>query len=456
MFLPPEIESGNKEYKLKIVDKSVNRLEKLASQLKWRLQEGNGLAEYYIGVADNGNILGINDNEYIASLKNLNKIAKIINAKVIKKEKKIINENICYYVINITNDLFNYKSIRIIFIGPTNSGKSTIIGNLSKKMKDDGNGKSRKYVFNHKHEIYSGETSSISLNNLILKHKNKNLNINLIDTPGNTKYIKTMITAINKYLPDCIFLVLDPLEIDINKLRFYLEILNYYEYPFQIILSKKDKYDSLHKRYLVKNILEFNIGIKKISLIELDNLNNFGYHKLLNIIKNSYNRFNLINRNDIDIQICDVLNIPNFSKIYTGLTFKKININDNKILVSSDKKFNINFKSIYFLDKPIDSIDKGHLITFTINEINIDNKSDLIIVNSNIDQYEKINIKSVKQISSSQGICIYNNQYKVVKIKYKDNYKYELSTLDQTNFINLSNKIIIKINETIYFTTLII
>ena len=74
MFLPPEIESGNKEYKLKIIDKSVNRLEKLASQLKWRLQEGNGLAEYYIGVADNGNILGINDNEYIASLKNLNKI----------------------------------------------------------------------------------------------------------------------------------------------------------------------------------------------------------------------------------------------------------------------------------------------------------------------------------------------------------------------------------------------
>ena len=73
MFLPPEIESGNKEYKLKIIDKSVNRLEKLASQLKWRLQEGNGFAEYYIGVADNGNILGINDNEYIASLKNLNK-----------------------------------------------------------------------------------------------------------------------------------------------------------------------------------------------------------------------------------------------------------------------------------------------------------------------------------------------------------------------------------------------
>ena len=173
MSLPPEIESGNKEYKLKIIDKSINKLEKLASQLKWRLQEGNGLAEYYIGVADNGDILGISDNEYKDTLKNLNKIVKIINAKIIKKEKKIIKENINYYVINITDDLLNFKSVRIIFIGPTNSGKSTIIGNLSKKIKDDGKGKSRKYVFNHKHEIYSGETSSISLNNLILEHKKK-------------------------------------------------------------------------------------------------------------------------------------------------------------------------------------------------------------------------------------------------------------------------------------------
>ena len=454
MFLPPEIESGNKEYKLKIIDKSINRLEKLASQLKWRLQEGNGFAEYYIGVADNGDILGINKKDYLVSLNNLNKITKIVNARIIKKEKKFINENICYYVINITNDICNYKSMRIIFIGPTNSGKSTIIGNLSKKIKDDGNGKSRKYVFNHKHEIYSGETSSISLNNLILEYKKKKINVNLIDTPGNTKYIKTMISAINKYIPNTIFLVLDPLEVDISKLKFYLEILKYYQYPFQIILTKKDKFDSLHKNYLLKNISKF---CEKIPLIELNNLNNFGYSKLLNIIKKSSNNLNIINRNNINIQICDVLNIPNFPKIYTGLTFEKININDNKVLISSDKKYNINFKSIFFLDKPKDFIDKGHLITFTLdNEINIDNKSDLVIVNSNIDEYQKINIKSLKEISSGHGICIYNNQYKVIKIKNIDNNQYELSTLDKTKFINLSDKIIIKINENIYFTNLIL
>ncbi len=69
-----------------------------------------------------------------------------------------------YYIIKLTSEILDIKTIRILFIGPTNSGKSTIVGNLSKKMQDDGNGKSRKYVFNHKHEIYSGETSSVSIN----------------------------------------------------------------------------------------------------------------------------------------------------------------------------------------------------------------------------------------------------------------------------------------------------
>ena len=41
---------------------------------------------------------------------------------------------------------------------------------------------------------------------------------------------------------------------------------------------------------------------------------------------------------------------------------------------------------------------------------------------------------------------MFNNQYKVVKIIQKINNKYELSTIDGTKFINLSKKIIIKIN----------
>lgn len=40
-MLPPEIEQGNVEYKLKLINPSPNRLQQLVTQMKWRLEEGN-------------------------------------------------------------------------------------------------------------------------------------------------------------------------------------------------------------------------------------------------------------------------------------------------------------------------------------------------------------------------------------------------------------------------------
>lgn len=52
--LPPEPEFGNVEYKLKLISPSKLRLNHLVTQLKWRLNEGNGEAIYEIGVTDSG------------------------------------------------------------------------------------------------------------------------------------------------------------------------------------------------------------------------------------------------------------------------------------------------------------------------------------------------------------------------------------------------------------------
>ena len=48
----PEVEEGNIEYKRKIYDLSDYRFEQLSSQMKWRINEGNGEALYYIGIND--------------------------------------------------------------------------------------------------------------------------------------------------------------------------------------------------------------------------------------------------------------------------------------------------------------------------------------------------------------------------------------------------------------------
>ena len=59
---------GNTEYKLTLMDKEKERQKHLTTQLNFRLNEGKGQAVYRIGVEDNGNPLGINDDHLIGSL----------------------------------------------------------------------------------------------------------------------------------------------------------------------------------------------------------------------------------------------------------------------------------------------------------------------------------------------------------------------------------------------------
>ena len=69
--LPPEVEQGNVEYKLKLIDPSPTRFEHLVTQMKLRLQEGLGEAIYQIGVEDNGSLSGLSEDEINKSIETL-------------------------------------------------------------------------------------------------------------------------------------------------------------------------------------------------------------------------------------------------------------------------------------------------------------------------------------------------------------------------------------------------
>lgn len=62
--------------------------------------------------------------------------------------------------INIEKDPDNY--IRIALVGNVDSGKSTLVGVLTKGLLDNGRGSSREKVFNYPHENVTGRTSSIA------------------------------------------------------------------------------------------------------------------------------------------------------------------------------------------------------------------------------------------------------------------------------------------------------
>jgi len=86
---PPEIYYGNKEYKISLdyPDNYFNLskiLEKKASQLLFRLNEGDGKAIYFIGVEDNGISKGIHINKLFISLYHLLKMSEIIGSMISK------------------------------------------------------------------------------------------------------------------------------------------------------------------------------------------------------------------------------------------------------------------------------------------------------------------------------------------------------------------------------------
>ena len=83
----PEKFYGNIEYKRSLILKGNNNqklqsIKKKASQMLFRLLEGNGKALYILGIEDNGEIYGLNESELKLTLNTFYKIVNDIKAKI--------------------------------------------------------------------------------------------------------------------------------------------------------------------------------------------------------------------------------------------------------------------------------------------------------------------------------------------------------------------------------------
>lgn len=70
------------------------------------------------------------------------------------------------------------EQLRVTLTGPTDCGKSTLLGTLSTGIFDNGSGRSRTFLLRHRHELTSGMTTSIS--HMLIGYKNNGLDENLI------------------------------------------------------------------------------------------------------------------------------------------------------------------------------------------------------------------------------------------------------------------------------------
>ena len=64
LSLAPENDEGNIEYKYKLTGLTPEKISNRMTQMKFRINEGCGEAFYYIGVMDDGTLLGLTEDEY--------------------------------------------------------------------------------------------------------------------------------------------------------------------------------------------------------------------------------------------------------------------------------------------------------------------------------------------------------------------------------------------------------
>lgn len=74
---------GHIEYKLKLIEPSPERFERLVTQMMWRLKQGRNEAIYELGLADDGTVIGLTRAEMDASLATLERMASEVGATVL-------------------------------------------------------------------------------------------------------------------------------------------------------------------------------------------------------------------------------------------------------------------------------------------------------------------------------------------------------------------------------------
>lgn len=84
-MVAPEKEDGNVEYKRQVNQPSASRLRSLATQMSYRLDEGHGCCQYYVGVEDDGCHSLLDYKSVAESARVLECIARSLNTVVVKR-----------------------------------------------------------------------------------------------------------------------------------------------------------------------------------------------------------------------------------------------------------------------------------------------------------------------------------------------------------------------------------
>ncbi len=182
------------------------------------------------------------------------------------------------------------EEIRLAVIGNVDSGKSTLVGVLSKCTLDDGNGSLRKLVFNFSHEKENGRTSSVT-HEIMGFYKGKQVEpdrvtekkattwinvtnksdkiISLIDLCGHEMYLKTTIFGLTGLVPDYGLVVVGA-NMGVQRMtKEHFGITLIMKIPIMVVMTKIDVAPDEIKKQTFENIKKIlnQSGSKQIPIL---------------------------------------------------------------------------------------------------------------------------------------------------------------------------------------------
>lgn len=455
--LDPENEYGNVEYKLRLTDPTPERVERLVTQLKWRIREGHGEAILYLGVKDDGLFVGLTSEEIKLSLQTLEIMVTKIGAKMTVVNERIV-ESGQNNDISIRDDIVQGTSrgprnkgthskhhkksksgvenaaenkskrfvanklqkkqsvrkviqvlvkrkthdisdeLRVAVLGPTESGKSSLLGVLSRGEFDNGRGSARLNLFRHRHEVRSGHTSSISQEIFGLNCHGQPLTyhtcltteeiiesssriVTLIDLAGHQRYLSTTLFGLGSHSPDVVLLVVSAKSSITSVITDYVSLALGMDRSLAIVINKidlatkeeqEDCYNDIVKalQMLHPEVTAFKVvGLKEATIAG----SRFGETQILPIFFTScvsgsgldflYQFFNetlpKLNSSRLDdavnqsseLQVDETFEVPGIGTVVSGLMIEGVIREGDEMLLGPDDQGNFSNVSIVSLQR---------------------------------------------------------------------------------------------------------
>lgn len=149
------------------------------------------------------------------------------------------------------------EELRVAVLGPTESGKSSLLGVLSHGEFDNGRGSARLNLFRHRHEVRSGHTSSISqeifgfsghgqpltYSNCLTTEEiieSSSRIVTLIDLAGHQRYLSTTLFGLGSHSPDLVLIVVSAISIITNVIADHISLALGMEKSIAIVINKVD------------------------------------------------------------------------------------------------------------------------------------------------------------------------------------------------------------------------